>query len=91
MLKKIFFISIIGFLSLMFYLSYAGSEKETTSKEDVSCYPCHEEIKSLKLGNKHASLTCSRCHSKLDEHLKDPEKLPGTNKDLRIFSEYGKK
>lgn len=84
MLKRIFFVSIIGFLSLMFYLSYARSEKEITSKEDVPCYPCHEEIKSLKLGNKHAPLPCSRCHSKLNEHLKDPEKLPGTNLELSL-------
>ena len=84
MLKKIFFISTICFLSLIFYLSYARSAKETVPKEDAKCYQCHEEIKSLKVGNKHASLPCARCHSKLTEHLKDPEKLPGTNLELSL-------
>ena len=84
MLKKMFFISIICFLSLIFYLSYARSAKETVPKEDATCYQCHEEIKSLKVGNKHASLPCARCHSQLTEHLKDPEKLPGTNLELSL-------
>jgi uncharacterized CHY-type Zn-finger protein len=82
MFKKLFFISIICFLSLIFYLSYARSAKETISKGEATCYQCHEEIKSLKVGNKHALLPCTRCHSKLNEHLKDPEKLPGTNLEL---------
>ena len=81
MLKKMFFISIICFLSLIFYLSYARSAKETVPKEDATCYQCHEEIKSLKVGNKHASLPCARCHSQLTEHLKDPSAMI-----TRIFS-----
>jgi formate-dependent nitrite reductase cytochrome c552 subunit len=84
MFKKLFLISIICFLSLIFYLSYARSAKETISKEEATCYQCHEEIKSLKVGNKHALLPCARCHSKLNEHLKDPEKLPGTNLELSL-------
>jgi len=82
--KKFFFISGICFFSLIFYLSYARSAKETISKEEATCYQCHEEIKSLKVGNKHALLPCARCHSKLNEHLKDPEKLPGTNLELSL-------
>jgi len=84
MSRKLFFISTPCFLSLIFYLSYAPSANETIPKEDATCYPCHEEIKSLKVGNKHASLACSRCHRQLTEHLKDPEKLPGTNLELSL-------
>ena len=84
MFKKMFFIPFICSLSLVFYLSYARSAKETISKEETTCYQCHEEIKSLKKGNKHASLPCARCHNKLAEHLKDPEKLPGTNLELSL-------
>ncbi len=84
MLKKLFFISIGCAFSLTLYLSYARSEKEAISKEDVLCYQCHEEIKSLRVGNKHAPLPCARCHSKISEHMKDPEKLPGTNLELSL-------
>lgn len=84
MFKKMFFIFFICSLSLIFYLSYARSAKETISKEEVTCYQCHEEIKSLKKGNKHASLPCGKCHGKLDEHLKDPGKLPETNLELSL-------
>ncbi|MEW6376903.1 MAG: hypothetical protein AB1502_14060, partial [Thermodesulfobacteriota bacterium] len=82
--KKLFFILIICFLSLIFYLSYARSAKKTIPKEETTCYQCHEVIKSLKVGNKHFSLPCARCHSKIAEHLKDPEKVPETNLELAL-------
>ncbi len=82
--KKLFSIIIICFLSLIFYFSYAGSAKEPPIKEDAKCYQCHEEIKSLKVGNKHAALPCGRCHSRLTDHLKDPEKLPETKLELSL-------
>ena len=77
-------ILIFSFLFLIFYLSLARSMKETAPKEEGSCLDCHETIKSLKVGNKHASLPCARCHSKLAEHLKDPEKIPETNLELSL-------
>ena len=69
-------IAILCLFSFVLYLSFPSSAKEVLSKEEASCYQCHEEIKSLKGGYKHGPLPCSRCHSKLAEHLKDPEKLP---------------
>jgi formate-dependent nitrite reductase cytochrome c552 subunit len=77
---------ILGFscLSLLFYISLARSAKETVSKEEATCFQCHEEIKSLKAGNRHAPLPCAKCHSKLSEHLKDPEKKPETNLELSL-------
>jgi formate-dependent nitrite reductase cytochrome c552 subunit len=84
MFKKLFFISMGCALSLIFYLSYARSAKETIPKNEATCYQCHEEIKSLKVGNKHAPLPCGKCHGKLEEHLKDPEKLPDTNLELSL-------
>jgi formate-dependent nitrite reductase cytochrome c552 subunit len=80
--KMLILILVLSFSSFFFYLSFAYSKKENISKEEASCYQCHEEIKSLKVSNKHASLLCARCHSKLTEHLKDPEKLPETNLEL---------
>ena len=85
MLKKAsLFIFVIFLLSIISYLSFAQSKKETIPKAEASCYQCHEEIKSLKVGNRHASLPCARCHSKLTEHLKDPEKIPETNLELSL-------
>ena len=83
MLKKAsLLIFVIFFLSVISYLSFAHSKKETIPKAEASCYQCHEEIKSIKVGNKHASLPCGRCHSKLAEHLNDPESIPETNLEL---------
>ncbi len=85
MLKKIsLLIFIFSFFSLIFYLSLARPAKETVQKGDGLCLECHETIKSLKMGNKHVSLPCARCHSKLPEHLKDPEKIPETNLELSL-------
>jgi formate-dependent nitrite reductase cytochrome c552 subunit len=82
--KKSLFILVFSFSSLIFCLSFASSKKETIPKGEASCYQCHEEIKSLKVGNRHASLPCANCHSKLAEHLKDPEKNPETNLELSL-------
>ncbi|MFB3886072.1 MAG: ammonia-forming cytochrome c nitrite reductase subunit c552 [Thermodesulfobacteriota bacterium] len=85
MLKKTsLLILILSFLSFVFYLSLARSAKESTPKGEGVCLECHETIKSLKVGTKHASLSCERCHSKLAEHLKDPLNLPETNLELSL-------
>ena len=34
-----------------------------------TCYACHEEIKGLKVGSKHARLACGTCHENLDKHV----------------------
>lgn len=82
MLKKIFFLIILGLY--LFSIPSAYSKKNPLHGEESSCYQCHEEIKSLKMGSKHASLPCEKCHHQLNEHLKDPEKLPGTNLELSL-------
>ena len=85
MLKKAVLSTVVcSFLFLVFYLGFAISAKEPITKEEVSCYQCHEEVKSLKVGNKHGPLSCSKCHGRLAEHLKDPEKLPSTNLELSL-------
>ena len=40
----------------------------------AKCYECHDEVKALKEGSKHAKLACTVCHDKLDAHMNDPEK-----------------
>ena len=44
----------------------------------AQCYQCHDEVKALKEGSKHAKLACSVCHDKLDAHLKDADQKPTT-------------
>ncbi|KAF0219532.1 MAG: formate-dependent nitrite reductase periplasmic cytochrome c552 subunit-like [Geobacteraceae bacterium] len=43
-----------------------------------TCYGCHEEVKALKEGSKHAKLACDLCHQKLKEHLGDSDVKPVT-------------
>jgi len=40
----------------------------------ATCYECHDQIKAMKEGSKHAKLSCKSCHDKLDAHISDPEK-----------------
>src|SRR5512134_2295277 len=39
-------------------------------KED-KCFECHDEIRALKTGSKHAKINCASCHSGTAEHLAD--------------------
>lgn len=60
-----------------------GKPAATGAKGDgrETCYGCHEEVKALKEGSKHARLACDSCHDKLKEHLANYETKPGTNLD----------
>jgi formate-dependent nitrite reductase cytochrome c552 subunit len=49
----------------------------------AKCYECHDEVKAMKEGSKHASLACKTCHDKLDAHIDDPEK----NKPVTIIDQ----
>jgi nitrite reductase (cytochrome c-552) len=49
----------------------------------AKCYECHDEVKALKEGSKHAKLACTVCHDKLDAHMNDPEK----NKPVTIIDQ----
>ena len=59
-------------------------EKPAAPKVEGECYPCHEEIKSLKAGNSHDSLSCTVCHDKVAEHLGSSDTLPLTNLELSL-------
>ncbi|UFS72084.1 ammonia-forming cytochrome c nitrite reductase subunit c552 [Geomonas sp. RF6] len=50
----------------------------------AKCYECHEEVKALKEGSKHAKLSCKTCHDRIDEHLKDSSTVPGTRVDHEV-------
>lgn len=72
-------------LVLFGILGPGGSAREIDStRGENACYECHEEIKFLKVGQKHGTLACTKCHGKLSEHLKDPGRSPETNLDLAL-------
>jgi formate-dependent nitrite reductase cytochrome c552 subunit len=52
----------------------AKPEAKVANDGRAECYTCHEEVKALKEGSKHAKLKCDTCHDKMKEHLADPEK-----------------
>jgi len=66
----------------------AAKEKpaaKTINDGRAKCYECHEEVKALKEGSRHARLACDTCHGKLKEHMADYEKVkPTTNLELSL-------
>ncbi len=52
----------------------AETEKIKTEKpvKPEACYQCHDVIKGLHAGSKHARVNCVSCHSGLAKHLADP-------------------
>ena len=71
--KSLSFLLIVFVLGLITYPSPVRSQKSAPprqkktlpTRDDSSCYTCHELIKFLKEGNKHGALPCSKCHGKL--------------------------
>ncbi|HWR59820.1 MAG TPA: ammonia-forming cytochrome c nitrite reductase subunit c552 [Thermodesulfovibrionales bacterium] len=62
----------------------AGSKKALAEEKAVKvdeCYECHAQIKELHKMGKHSKINCSKCHSGLAGHVKEPgpERRPGTN------------
>ncbi|MBM2827603.1 MAG: ammonia-forming cytochrome c nitrite reductase subunit [Actinobacteria bacterium] len=59
----------------------ATAKSESSVKEE-KCFECHDEIKELKTGGKHAKIGCGSCHSGTAEHLADSDRKPSTRFDL---------
>ena len=81
MLKKnrALVVAVICVVSLMFVpavIIAAKAKPAAKAAGDVraKCYECHDEIKAMKEGSKHAKLACTTCHDKFDAHMDDPEK-----------------
>jgi len=89
MLKKnlAFAAAIAGAVALLSLpaMTTAVNKPATKLADDgrAKCYECHDEVKALKEGSKHAKLSCKTCHDKMDEHMKDPEK----NKPVTIIDQ----
>jgi nitrite reductase (cytochrome c-552) len=65
----------LGAILLLLFHGSAGAQKPAAKAAPVKvdeCYSCHDTIKELHSGGKHAKVTCSSCHTGLDVHLKNP-------------------
>ncbi len=85
MLVAIAMLAVSGNLSSNSYAGYAPASPPKASQEKPvkpeACYQCHEVIKGLHAGSKHAKVNCSNCHSGLTRHLGSPgpETRPATD------------
>lgn len=59
-------------------------QKKATQDIRERCYTCHNQIKSLKEGSKHAKLTCDTCHTGVDDHLANFRNKPVTSFDQAV-------
>lgn len=67
-------------MSLPVLSTAAKGKPKALARDDgrETCYGCHEEVKNLKEGSKHAGLACDLCHQKLKEHLDNSDAKPVT-------------
>ncbi|QXE92744.1 ammonia-forming cytochrome c nitrite reductase subunit c552 [Geomonas subterranea] len=79
--------AVVGAIALLSLpaLTTAAKSKPVQVANDgrAKCYDCHDEVKALKEGSKHAKLSCKVCHDKLDAHMSDPEK----NKPVTVIDQ----
>jgi formate-dependent nitrite reductase cytochrome c552 subunit len=61
----------VAVMSLPVLSTAAKGKPAKEAKGDIkeTCYQCHEEVKELKEGSKHAKLACSICHDDLQKHI----------------------
>ncbi|AJE02265.1 ammonia-forming cytochrome c nitrite reductase subunit c552 [Geobacter pickeringii] len=73
-------------VSIPAFSTAAKGKPAATVKDDGRevCYGCHDEIKAMKEGSKHAKLACGVCHDKLKEHLASYENKPVTTIDAAL-------
>ena len=75
---------LVVMLSLPVFSAKGKPAEKPDGDEREACYGCHEEIKALKEGSKHARLPCSDCHGNLREHLAGSDTKPSTTIDDRL-------
>lgn len=50
----------------------AQEAKKEKAVKPEECYDCHDVVKELHTGGKHAKVNCVNCHGGLERHLNDP-------------------
>ena len=84
MIKKMAVLAALGgavvIMAAPAFTSAAKSKPTTEVADDgrAKCYECHDEVKTLKEGSKHAKLPCETCHDNLKGHLANYETKPTT-------------
>ncbi len=79
--KTLTLMSLAALLAAIPSLALAAKEK---GDQRETCYGCHEEVKSLKEGSKHAKLSCNLCHAETARHLADSSTKPVTAIDAAV-------
>ncbi|MBI4403590.1 MAG: ammonia-forming cytochrome c nitrite reductase subunit c552 [Deltaproteobacteria bacterium] len=67
-----------------------AAQKASTPLSKATCYECHQEVKKLGEGSKHAKLSCNICHRNTDQHLADSGVKPETRIEHAICGECHK-
>ena len=84
MIKKLAVLAALGgavvIMAAPAFTSAAKSKPTAKVADDgrAKCYECHDEVKALKEGSKHAKLPCETCHDNLKGHLANYETKPTT-------------
>jgi len=79
--------AVAGSFGLLLTLGFqpAASKGKVESVGKATCYQCHDEIKAMKEGSKHAKLACTVCHDDLAKHVDSSgEVKPATKLDPAI-------
>jgi formate-dependent nitrite reductase cytochrome c552 subunit len=73
-------------LALLGATPSGAAKKSGGGKADPgTCFDCHDEVKALRAGGKHASLPCETCHAGLAAHVKEDGKVkPVTTIDAAL-------
>ncbi|OGP65189.1 MAG: cytochrome C [Deltaproteobacteria bacterium RBG_13_47_9] len=64
----------VGTLTLVLLLGLTAAATSKGAAKPVKdgkeqCYQCHDEVKALKEGSKHAAIPCGTCHGELAKHV----------------------
>jgi len=75
-----------GALSLLLALGFKAAPPAVAKGKPAiaraTCYECHDEVKALKEGSKHAKLACEVCHGDLARHVESSgSEKPATSLD----------
>src|SRR4030043_437269 len=72
--KLMFATGAVGTLTLVLLLGLTAAATSKGAAKPVKdgkeqCYQCHDEVKALKEGSKHAAIPCGTCHGELAKHV----------------------
>ncbi|HJN53334.1 MAG: cytochrome c3 family protein [Pseudomonadales bacterium] len=60
---------------------YGGIESLSSSKRNISCKSCHEDVTKTVRRRKHKQVSCEACHGPLLDHVQDDAKVAAARID----------